>query len=185
MGIESCLTFTTLKFELSCKNFEQGGLTGSVRADQYHAVTSLNGKLELIVNDLISVSHVDVFQLDDFLIGAFWLGEVEFENLAGSNGLGQSFEFLELLNTALYLGGFRSNRAKTIDELLNAFDFLVLVTIGLYLLLISFGALLEVCRIVASVGNELFLIDLVDGFNELIHEVAVVRNHQQSTRVVF
>ncbi len=67
-----------------------------------------------------------------------------------------------------------------------ALDFLVLVAVGLDLLLVAFFALVEEGRVVAGVGNEFggVRVDFDDGFDDRVHEIAVVGDHQDGPRVV-
>ena len=76
--------------------------------------------------------------------------------------------------------------AEAIDELLVAFDFFLLIAIGLHLLIVALLALLQVGAVVSCVGDELrgIGIDLDDGFDERVHEVTIVGNHQDGTGVV-
>jgi len=106
--------------------------------------------------------------------------------LRGARGFFDALELFELLHAALDLGGFGSDLAETVDELLGRVDFLLLVAVGLELLLVALLALLEVLRIVAGVGDELLgvRVDLDDAFDQLVHEIAVVRDHQHRAGVV-
>ena len=87
---------------------------------------------------------MDFCQLDDFLVRALRLREVEFENLARFDRLGKSLDLLHLLDPTLDLGGFGGDRAEAIDELLQAFELLLLVPVSLDFLGVALLTLINV-----------------------------------------
>ena len=76
--------------------------------------------------------------------------------------------------------------AEAVDEFLDVFDFLLLVPVGLDVLLVAFFALVEVSAVVAGVRIEEsgVWVDLDDRFDDRVHEIAVVRDHEDRARVI-
>lgn len=66
------------------------------------------------------------------------------------------------------------------------FDFFVLVAVGLDFAVVDFFALVEVFGVVSVIGDELHgvWIDLDDGLDHGVHEVAVMGDHEDGTGVV-
>src|ERR1039458_2660103 len=92
--------------------------------------------------------------------------------LNGSNSL-------QLLDPALHLGGVQGARLEAFDEL----DFLrqhrlLALELGLLLLLVQ-RALLLVEFVIAGIGGERAAVDLHHLADDTVHELAVMRGHQQ------
>jgi len=71
------------------------------------------------------------------------------------------------------------HRAKPIRKLLEGRNFLLLVVISGQLLFVARRTLHEVVRVIAGVGNQLLLRDLMNLAHNLVHKLAVMRNQQQ------
>ena len=75
--------------------------------------------------------------------------------------------------------------AKAIIEFPQVGDLLLLILVGSILALIARITLLKEGRVVAGVGVEASFSDLVDGLDDLIHELPVVGNQQDGPRIGF
>ena len=186
LGGVAGLALAAIDGDLAGEDLEQGGLAGAVGADEHDAVAALDGEVEVLVDALFAVGLADFGELDDFLVGARRLGEGELEGLARGAGFLDAFELFEELDAGLDLRGFGPDLAEAVDEFLVALDFLVLVSIGLDALLVGFFPLVEVGAVVSGVGNELrgIGIDLDDGLDDGVHEIAVVGDHEDGAGVV-
>ncbi len=110
--------------------------------------------------------------------------EVERYRLAAP-GRCHPFDLLQLLYPALHLGGVRGTRLEALDEI----DFLgehrlLALELGL-LLLLAQRALLLVELVIARIGSQRAAVDLDHLANDAIHELAVVRGHQQRALIAF
>ena len=76
------------------------------------------------------------------------------------------------------------HRAKPIRKLLEGRNFLLLVVISGQLLFVARRTLHEVVRVIAGVGNQLLLRDLMNLAHNLVHKLAVMRNQQQRARII-
>ena len=103
--------------------------------------------------------------------------------LRGGDRLFDQFHALDLLELAHRLRRLRGHGAKPVVELAQVGDFLLLVLVGGGLLLVVHLPLLEEGGVIAGVGGQLLLCDLVDAFHDLIHELAVMGDHQERAGV--
>ena len=129
------------------------------------------------------IGHVNSFQDDGALTAARWLGNLEAERLAGSLGFLDQLHPLDLLELAHSLGGLRGDLAEAVIELAQGGDLLLLVLVGGILPLVASITFLKKGGVVARVGMQASVGDLVDGLNDLVHELAVVRNQEHGAGV--
>ena len=119
-----------------------------------------------------------VLERGDVLAGARRRLELEVHRLPALGRL-DAVDLLQLLDPALHLRGMRGARLEALDEadLLGQHRLLAL-ELGL-LLLLGDRALLLVEFVVAGIGGQRAAIDLDDLVDDAVHELAVVRGHQQ------
>ena len=99
------------------------------------------------------------------------LRNLEAERLARRDGLFDQLHALDLLELAHGLRGLRGDLAEAIVEFPQRGDFLLLVFVGGVLLLVALLLLPQEVGVVAGVGDELALGDLVHLLDDLIHEL--------------
>ena len=126
----------------------------------------------------VAVALVHVLQTHHVLTGARRWQELEQHRLAALGRL-HPVDLLQLLHPALHLRGVRGARLEALDEL----DFLgkhrlLTLELGLLLLLVQ-RALLLVELVAARVCRQRPAIDLHHLGDDAVHELAVVRGHQQ------
>ncbi len=121
----------------------------------------------------------------------FWLerggcGKVNLNGLRGARGFSMRSSFSRNLMRDWTCAALEPTwRKRSMNSWWPSIS-LLLVPIGLDSLFVGFLALFEVGRVVAGVGNEFrgVRIDLDDGLDDGVHEVAVVGNHQDGAGVV-
>src|SRR5882757_931238 len=163
---------------------EQLRLAGAV--DTYHALAlaAADREIETIIDPLAAIALVHLLQADDVLARAGCGEEIERHGLAPPRWL-DALDLVELLDPALHLRSMRSARLEALDEL----DFLgqhrlLALELGLLLLLVQ-RALLLVEFVVAGICGEPTAVDLHDLADDAVHELAVVRGHQQHAFIPF
>jgi len=126
---------------------------------------------------------VDAFQRDRTLAAARRLGNVKAERFARRDGFLDFVHPLDLLELAHRLRSLGGDLAKPLIELLQRADFLLLVVVGGELLLVGGLALAQKIRVVAGVGKEPHFVDLVDGLDDLVHELPVMGNEKDRATI--
>ena len=135
-------------------------------------------EVEALVDAPAAVALVHVLEADDVLAGARCRLELEHHRLPALGRL-DPIDLRQLLDAALHLGGVRGARLEALDELdLLGQHRLLTVELGL-LLLFAQRPLLLVERVVARVRRQRAAVDLDDLGDDAVHELAVVRGHQQ------
>ena len=130
----------------------------------------------------VAIALVHVLQAHHVLAGARRRQEIERHRLAALGRL-DPFDLLQLLHPALHLRGVRGARLEALDELdLLGEHRLLTLELGLLLLLVQ-RALLLVELVVARIGRQRAAIDLDHLVDDAVHELAVVRGHQQRALV--
>jgi len=131
-----------------------------------------------------AIAFVHLLEAHHVLAGARRRQEIELHGLAPPWRL-DSLDLLQLLDPALYLRGMRGARLEALDEV----DFLgqhrlLALELGL-LLLLAQRALLLIEFIIAGIGRQLTAIDLDHFGNDAVHELAVMRGHEQRALIAF
>ena len=121
-------------------------------------------------------------QVDDVVARARRRRELERHGLAALRRL-DPLDLLELLHPALHLRGVRGARLEALDELDLLGEHRLLALELRLLLLLGERALLLVELVVAGVGGQRAAVDLDDLGDDAVHELAVVRGHQQRALV--
>ena len=159
-------------------HFEQRGLPRPVAAHHRPALAAADGQVEAVVDHARAVALVQVLDDRHLVAGARRHAEFELHHVAL---LGQ-FDLLDLverLDAALHLRGLGGVRAEAVDEALLLGEHGLLAGEGGLLIGLADGALALVEIVVAGVGDDLAGIDLGDLGDDAVHELAVVRGHQQ------
>ena len=161
---------------------EQGGLTHTVRADDADDAVTRQGERQVLDQDATVEALLQILDLHDLVAKArrgrdLDLLEVQFPVLLGLGG-----HLLVALQTGLVLGltclrGGADPGQLVLQALLQL---LVLLAGDLQAL----GLLLQVGGVVAFVGVQLSAVDLTDPFRDVVEEVTVVCDGQDSTLVV-
>ena len=112
------------------------------------------------------------------------LRENELEHAAALAGLLDAAHLLQLLDAALHLGCLGCHGAESLHEGLDVGDFALLVAPGCQHLLIALLLQLQEAGVVARVAYQLAVLDVVHRLHQGVHEIAVVRNHEDGSRVV-
>src|SRR5437899_7406376 len=121
---------------------------------------------------------VNAFELDDTLAAALGLWELKIEFALVVHRRFDFFHAPDLFEFALGLAGFGILGAEAIDKVHQPPDLaLLMFESGHELLLVSFS-LFKIIVVVASEPNEFALANLDDAANELVQELAVVRNDE-------
>ena len=139
-------------------------------------------EVQPLVDAPVAVALVHVLQAHHVLAGARRRRELERHRLAALGRL-HPVDLLQLLHPALHLRGVRGARLEALDELdLLGEHRLLALELGL-LLLLGQRALLLVELVVARIGRQRAAVDLHHLGDDAVHELAVVRGHQQRALV--
>ena len=90
--------FSAIDRDDAGEDFKQRGFARAIGPDEDDFIAALNGEIEVFVNLLGAVGLRDFLELDDFLVGARWLREAEFEGFARGAWFLDAFEFFEKLD---------------------------------------------------------------------------------------
>jgi hypothetical protein len=138
-------------------------------------------EVEPVVDHAAAIALVTPFRLDHVLARAR-RGRNSKATVCGARRL-DALDLVELLHPALHLRGVRGARLEALDELdLLGQHRLLALELRLLLLLVQ-RALLLVELVVARIGGERAAVDLDDLVDDAVHELAVVRGHQQRALV--
>ena len=162
-------------------HLEQRGLARAVAAHHGPALAAADGEIEAVVDHARAVALVQILDHRHLIAGARRHAEFELHHLAFL----RQFDLLDLvqrLDAALHLRGFGGVRPEAIDEALLLGQHGLLPRKRRLLIGLADGALALVEIVVAGVGDDLAGIDLGDLGDDAVHELAVVRGHQQRAR---
>jgi len=126
---------------------------------------------------------VDAFEFDGAQPAAAGLRELKLELALLARGRGDLVHALDLLELGLGLGRLGVFGAEAVDELQQAGDLALLVFVGGQLLLFVRLALLKVFVIAAPVADQPALADFDNAADDLVEELAVVRNDEDRARI--
>ena len=179
VAAEGALAF--LKLHHAGEDFNERGLAGAVWSNEGDPLTALDEEIEVAVNDMVAICHLDSLKHSGALSAAFGLGDSETEGFLRRFGALDFFHPLDLLQLALRLGCFGGNGTEAVGEFLQAGDFLLLVFVGSGLDLVVALPLLHGGGIVSLVVDELGIRDFVNAVDEGIHELQIVGDQQKRT----
>ena len=160
IAAEGALAF--LKLHHAGEDFNERGLAGAVWSNEGYPLTALDEEVEVSVNDMLAVGHLDSLEHGGALSTALGLGDSETEGFFWRFGALDFFHPLDLLQLALRLGCFGGNGAEAVGEFLQGGDFLLLVFVSSGLDLVIALPLLHGGGIVALVVDELRIRDFVN-----------------------
>ena len=116
------------------------------------------------------------------IAGPWWILEGELDH----DPLLRQLEFLDLverLDPALHLGRLGGVRLEAVDEALFLGQHRLLASVGGFLVGLARGALALVEVVIARIDRDLAAVDLGNLGDDAVHELAVVRGHQQRALV--
>src|SRR5215471_16608851 len=128
--------------------------------------------------DALPVRLRDVLERRDDVTGPLRLAEIELDDLALLRQLDLLY-LLQRLDAALHLRGLRRMRGEALDEPLLFREHRLLACIRGLAVRLANRALALVEIVVAGVGGDFAAVDLGNPRADAIHELAVVRRHQQ------
>ena len=157
---------------------QQRRLAGAVDAHHRPALAAAHLEVQPLVDAARAIAFVDALQRRHVVAGARRGRKFEQDRLAAPRRL-DALDLVELLHPALHLRGVRGARLETLDEL----DFLGqhrLLALELrLLLLLVLRPLLFVEFVIAGKRGQRAAVDLDHLGDDAVHELAVVRGHQQ------
>ena len=166
-------------------DLHEGGLAGTVRADERHVLAAVELEVDVAVDVLVAVGLGHALQVHDHVARARRVGELKVDVLVA---LGEDdkllFDLLDLADALLGLGGLGGLVAELVDEDLHVGDIALLgSTLGTHLLQVVL-ALLEVAAVVAGVGGYAAVFEGGDVVDAGVHEGAVVADDEHGAVVV-
>src|SRR3984885_12494441 len=175
---------TVVRLGRARHQFQQRGLAGAVDAHDAPALPSPYHEVEPIIDDPLAVALLHFFQADHIFARARRRQKIEFHGLAAPRRL-DPLDLFQLLDSALHLRGVRGASLEALDE----FYFfrqhrLLALELGLLLLLVQ-RALLFIELVIAGISGQRAAIDLHDLGDDAVHELAIVRGHQQRALIAF
>ena len=162
-------------------HLEQRGLARAVPAHHGPALAAANRQAEAVVNHARAVALVQILDHRHLIARARRHAELELHHLP----LLRQFDLLDLverLDAALHLRRLRGVRPEAIDEALFLGQHGLLPRERRLLVGLADGALALVEIVIARVSDDLAGIDFGDLRHDAVHELAVVRGHQQRAR---
>jgi len=164
--------------------FQQRGFPGAVDAHHAPALPAADHEVEPVIDDAVAIGLLHPLQAHHILARTRRGEKIERHGLAALRRF-DALDLLQLLHPALHLGGMRGARLEALDEfdLLGQHRLLAL-ELGLLLLLVQ-RALRFVEFVIARIGRERPTVDLDHLVDDAVHELAVVRGHEQRALVSF
>ena len=163
---------------------QQRGFAGAVDAHHAPALPAADHEIQPVIDDAVAIALLHPLQADHVLARTRRGQKIERHGLAALRRL-DPLDLLQLLHPALHLGGMRGARLEALDEfdLLGQHRLLAL-ELRLLLLLVQ-RALLLVEFVIAGIGRQRPAVDLHHLVDDAVHELAVVRGHQQRAFIAF
>ena len=171
--------------EHPCEDFQQSRFACAVRADEDCALAPLSLKVQTFVDFEFRIGKLHVLQVDGADATAGRLGETECDGLASSHWRGNFLHGVDLLQLGLGLRGLAGFGAEAVGEVLELLDFALLVFVSSQMLFLPRDFFADIGLVIAGVEVEPLVRDLHDFFDERVDEFAVVRDHQNATRIGF
>ncbi len=145
-------------------------------------MVSFDDKIEIPVNDVLTVGVMDRFKFDHLSSAPFRLRKTK-SHLSFSGVRRLDFVHpIDLFTLALGLRSFGVFCPKAIDESLQPLNFSLLVLVGSQNLFLARGFLSDIFVVIAAVRYQFPLIDLNDSLGEGIQERPVVRDEENRAR---
>ena len=162
-------------------HLEQRGFPRAVLAHHRPALAAADGEREAVVHDAAAVRLFHVHQRRDLLARPRGRTEVELHELALLGEL-DLVDLVERLHAALHLRRLGGVGREAIDEPLLLGEHGLLARIARLAVGLADRALALVVIVVPGVDGDLAAVDLGDLRHDPVHELAVVRGHEQGTR---
>ena len=159
-------------------DLQQRRLAGAVSAHHRPALAAADRQREPVVDDAPAVRLADVLEHGDLIARARRLAEVELHDapLLGQLDL---LDLVERLDAALHLRRLRRVRLEALDEALFLGEHRLLPRVRGLAVGLAQRALALVEVVVARIERDLAAVDLRDLRDDAVHEVAVVRRHEE------
>ena len=152
------------------QKFQERRFAGAIRTDQNGALISVNGTIELPVDDGLTVGVVNLLELENLAAAPFRLRKAKGHMAFGGIWHLDFVHPIDLFALALRLGGLGVLRPKPIDESLQPLDLSLLILIGSQDLFLPGSFLSDVFVVVAPVLYQFALIDLDDSLSQGVQE---------------
>jgi hypothetical protein len=159
-------------------HLQQRRLARAIATHDAPALATTDGEVDAIVDDASAVAFGDALERGDLVAGPRRRAEVEFHDAA----LLRQFDLLDLLqcfHAALDLRRLCRVRGEPLDEALLLGEHGLLPGVGGFAIGFADGALAFVEVVVAGIGRDLAAVDLGDARDDAVHELAIVRGHEQ------
>src|SRR5581483_7045692 len=167
------------------ENFQEGGLSRAIGADEHNPLAALGGKIQVPVDNVVAVSLPDVIERDDLAAGARRLGKFEIDPAQFLLGLvNRGFpQASDLFFLRFGARGERGLGAEAVDKSLEVGDLALLVLelrklLGLAVLLFP-----DEVVVIAGIAIERAAAQLKDAGAERVEKSAVMGNDEQAARI--
>ena len=177
-------TTTFLDREHPRKQFEQGGFSSTIGADQDQSLAPFGGEIQPLVYREVSVAVMDFLQSNHALPASLGLRKLKFEPACCFFWSLDALHLLQLFEFGLSLRSLGSLRAKTFDKTGQPFDFSLLIFVSGPLLFQSFFLELEIIVVIASIASELASPKLNGGVSQPVEEGSIVRDEEKGAGVL-
>ena len=135
-------------------------------------------EIQVLVDRAPSVSLRQMLERRHLVPRTGRLAEIELHDAALLRQL-DLLDLVERLHAALHLSGLRRVRREAIDEPLLLREHRLLPRVGRLAVRLAYGPFALVEVVVARIGRNLAAVDLCNLRDDAVHELAVVRCHQQ------
>ena len=159
-------------------HLQQRRLAGAVLPHHAPALAAADGHVQAVVDDALAVALAHALEHRHLIAGARRLAEVELDDLPTLGQL-DLLDLLQRLDPALHLRGLGGVGGEAVDEALLLGQHRLLAGVGGFAVGLADRPLLLVEVVVAGVDGDLAAVDLGDPGDDAVHELAVVRGHQQ------
>ena len=145
---------------------------------------ALHFKLEALVDDVCAVAEMDVLERQDALAASAGLRKTEIDRRAVGDRRLDFFHALDLLEFALGLSGLGVFGEETVHEEHEAVDFALLIFVGGEEVGFVGLALGDELLVISAVTLELAETELDDGIDDLVQELAIMRDHEDGAGII-
>ncbi len=172
---------TAVRRQLSGHHLQQRRLAGAVFPHHAPALAAANREVQSVVNDPPAVRFGDVFEHRDLLARARRRPEVEVHDAPPFRQL-DLLDLVERLDPALDLCGLGGVGGKPVDEPLFLGQHRLLPGVRGFPVGVADPTLALIKVVVTGVHRDLAVVDLGDFRHDSVHELPIVRGHEQRAR---
>ena len=165
-------------------HLQQRALPGSIAAHNRPTLAAPHGQVEPFINHARTEALVQVFEHCHLIAGTGRSAELELNHLALFREF-QLFDLIQGLDAALHLPCLCGVCLEAVDEALLFGQHRLLPGKSRLLVRLANGAFPLVEIVITGVGDDFTRIDFRDLRDDAVHELAIVRGHQQRARIVF